>query len=367
MEDSLRMNVLLNQELQALRIDESKMVVYGLSPKGEATVQLNPNCRDEHYIKKVKEVVSAHVLGSPGGYPVYLRRWTRMGQAKDESLEKLLQLGEPEAVVAVVHASGMTDEIARRAWWAMPNSQNARCLLENETVVQGEMGRVLAEFLLEFLPFEEEAKDIVNSVRLVLQGELITEEEKQDLWNKGQRKNAFLVGFLHSLPDELYEQAKPHPAHEDIQPDQSGEIIALLNRVLSEKGQAFLKTVLTVMKKPVNQDVVIALMNAIGDYFSAIRQESFVDTDDLEEVKKRSESALTELANSDNELGNAIKTDDALKSRIYAMLYLSQLCEKTTNPVFSRTDAIGTVMRKKLEPVFEPVIKQINVLYGAGK
>jgi hypothetical protein len=114
-EDSLRLNVLLHQDVEAIRIDDSKMIVYGLAPRGEAQVPLNPNCRDEQYIKKVKELISSHVLGSPGGYPIFLRRWTRMGQAKDDSLERLLKLGEPEAVVAVVHAAGLTDELARRA------------------------------------------------------------------------------------------------------------------------------------------------------------------------------------------------------------------------------------------------------------
>lgn len=70
-EDNLRMNVLLHQELQAIRIDESKMVVYGLSEKGEATVSLRPNCKDEVYIKQVKELISTHILGSPGGYPIF--------------------------------------------------------------------------------------------------------------------------------------------------------------------------------------------------------------------------------------------------------------------------------------------------------
>ena len=41
-EDSLRLNVLLNQNLQAVRIDDSKMIVYGLTEKGEAKVPLNP-------------------------------------------------------------------------------------------------------------------------------------------------------------------------------------------------------------------------------------------------------------------------------------------------------------------------------------
>ena len=48
-----------------------------------------------------REFLASHVLGSPGGYPVFINRWTRMGQARDENLQRLLMLGEPEAVVAV--------------------------------------------------------------------------------------------------------------------------------------------------------------------------------------------------------------------------------------------------------------------------
>ena len=54
-EDSLRLNVLLATSPQAIRINESSMVVFGLSEQGEAKVQLNPNCNDGQYIKKVKE------------------------------------------------------------------------------------------------------------------------------------------------------------------------------------------------------------------------------------------------------------------------------------------------------------------------
>ena len=75
-EDSLRLNVLLANKPQAIRINESQMTVFGLSEQGEAKVNLNPTCRDEQYIKLVKELISGHVLGSPGGYPVYLQRWT---------------------------------------------------------------------------------------------------------------------------------------------------------------------------------------------------------------------------------------------------------------------------------------------------
>ena len=79
-EDALRLNVLLANQLQAVRIDESSMRVHALSDAGEASVSLNPRGRDDQYLKKVRELLSSQILGSPGGYPVFLRRWTRMGQ-----------------------------------------------------------------------------------------------------------------------------------------------------------------------------------------------------------------------------------------------------------------------------------------------
>jgi hypothetical protein len=88
-EDNLRLNVMMAQKPMAIRIDDSKMIVYALTEKGEAKVQLNPNSHEEKYIKQVRELLSTHFLGSPGGYPVYLRRWTRMGQERDDdSLER---------------------------------------------------------------------------------------------------------------------------------------------------------------------------------------------------------------------------------------------------------------------------------------
>ena len=52
------------------------MTLYALSASGdEAKVELNPNCNPDRYLKQVRELLSGHVLGSPGGYPVFLKRW----------------------------------------------------------------------------------------------------------------------------------------------------------------------------------------------------------------------------------------------------------------------------------------------------
>lgn len=368
-EDALRLNVLLNQDLQAIRIDESKMIVYGLSDKGEATVSLNPNCRDEQYLKQVKELISTQVLGSPGGYPVFLRRWTRMGQTRDKSLDKLLQLGESEAVVAVVHAEGLTDDLARRAWWAMPCSENARCMLQREAVVQGEMGPVLAEFLLEFLPFEEEPRDIVESVRLVLQPGLIDEATRADLWSKGQRKNAYLVGFLKTLPDALPEPATPHPEFETLQPaldaliEQGNPAARQLRRTLDAPGQAFLKTASQVMKKPANQDVVVALLEALEAYFAALHPgcEPCREVDTLLETARRCCEEPQQLPAPAREVIEQVPESRELAE---SALVLAQMGVPVVNPIFAATDSVGSVMRRKIEPVSTPFFEHVGRLLG---
>lgn len=367
-EDNLRLNVLLHQELQAIRIDESKMIVYGLSDKGEARVDLKANCKDEVYIKQVKELISTHVLGSPGGYPIFLRRWTRMGQSRtNESLERLLLLGESEAIVAVVNADEVTNEIARRAWWAMPTSANARCLLRHDDVIDGSMGKELADFLVEFLPFEEEPHAMLQSTQLVLQRDLITDKVRDSLWKKGQRKNALLVGFLKALPDDLPVQVAKHSLPGSLESQlaelEGNPYAEILLRLLSAKGQAYLQTLEVVMKKPSNQEVVVFLFDTIRDYFSAItpNQEKY---DDIEKLISDAEQYIDISANQVDELKAVLDISPDLKPLTRAMIILSLVNESLLTPVFSRTDAIGSLMRKKIDHIVSPLLSEVAVLRG---
>ncbi len=361
-EDNLRMNVLLAQNLHAVRIDESKMIVYALTDKGEAKVPLNPNCKDEKYIKQVKAVLSTHVMGSPRGYPVFLKRWTRMGQARDESLAQLLMLGEEEAVVAAVGAAGLTDELAERAWWAMPNAENARRMLEKEAVVRGKTGKVLAEFLIEFLPFEEEQRAMIESVRLVLQPGLIHEEELLHLWKRARAKRSFLVGFLHAIPDTLPGEAEPNYRYEEVLNKlhpltEDNAYAALLVRVFDSHGQLFIKTAEDALKKPSDQDVVESLLNAIAAYFKAVQPEQFA-AEDMVAICSEAECNCKENAQIRQILDLMPELEPALK----AIVSLSCLSVKLVNPIFARTDAIGSMMRKKIQPISDPVFEQLRAL-----
>jgi hypothetical protein len=366
-EDTLRINVLLAGPVKAVRIDESSMTLHALSSKGEARVRLNPNCRDETYLRRVREALSSHVLGSPGGYPVYLKRWTRMGQTRDGILESLLLLGEPEAVVAVVNAPGITNEIARRAWWASQTAENARCMLGQQAVVQGDMGPVLADFLVEFLPFETEARDMIASVRLILQSGLISDATRIELWGRGRHRNAYYVGFLQALPDELPGESGPHPLWDEVcvrleGPRKTGNPFAVqLCRLLGREGQRFLDAVGNVLDKPANQDVVVALLHALAAYFHSIR------TDDTErqtmgEILGAADQMLVSGSVPGHALGELLSRVPGMESEVHAMLVLSMVDEPLVNPIFSRTDAIGTVMRRKLSPVFEQLRHYIDRL-----
>ncbi len=260
---------MLAGEIQAIRIDAANMTIYGLSPRGTATVKLHPAGRSDQYLRKARELLAGFAIGSPGGYPVYLQRWTRMGQARDKGLDRLLLLGEPEAVTSVAYSNGLTDELARRAWWAMPVADHARRMLERECVVQGQMGKVLADFLLEHLPFENNAHIIMDTVRILLQPGLTDTQTRLTLWRKGEMDNAYQAGFLAQLPDDIPEQLSARDNFNATSEKlagliSSGNIFAqYLQRILSGPGQTFFHAYDELLRHPADKDVVLALLDAL--------------------------------------------------------------------------------------------------------
>jgi hypothetical protein len=367
-EDTFRLNVLLANKPLAIRIDESRMIVWGLSAKGESKVPLSPVGRPEHYLRGVRELLSGQVLGSPGGYPVYLRRWTRMGQMRDESLEQLLMLGEPEAVVAAICSPGLTDELARRAWWAMEDAENARRMLANPAIVRGAMGKVLARYLVEFLPFETETDKMVESVRLVLQPGLIDDQARLSVWKKSARKQSYLVGFLQATPDDL---PQPLPARRNaealarrLEPlaRMGNPCAATLLRVHASAGQTFLRTLSAVLAKPPTQDVVLTTFEVARDYFASLRPEGDPDLPIEELLREAQDYAHSDLVA--DTVGNGRDLLPSIEKEVSAMRLLSGLGYGTIRPVLRDSTAIGSLMRRKLEPVIDSLLQQIEVLQG---
>ncbi|WP_295878669.1 sulfur reduction protein DsrS [uncultured Thiohalocapsa sp.] len=365
-EDNFRLNVLLANKPKAIRIDESKLIVYGLSDKGEAKVELKPTGRPEQYLRAVKELISGHILGSPGGYPVYLKRWTRMGQMRDESLEQLLMLGEPEAVVAAVGSPGLTEELARRAWWAMEDADNARRMLENPNIVASAMGPVLAEYVLDYLPFETESDKQTDSVRLILKPGLLDAAKIDDLWSKSGRRQAYLVGFLQALPDALPQPLAPREDHQtrtaQLEPlHAAGNPAAgLLLRAVSGPGQTYLKTVATVLDKPPNQDVVTAAFDCLRAYFAALRPDG-----DPKQPWPDLEAEARSFADADGApeaVAEVLARCPEARDDIMAMRILSGVGYGVIRPVLSDPTTLGSLMRRKLKPVMDPIQAQIAQL-----
>jgi len=368
-EDSLRLNVMLAGDIQAIRIDATNMTIYGLSPRGTASVKLHPVGRTDQYLRTARELLAGFAIGSPGGYPVYLQRWTRMGQARDKGLDRLLLLGEPEAVTSVAYSNGLTDELARRAWWAMPVADNARRMLERECVVQGQMGKVLADFLIEHLPFENEAHIIIDTIRILLQPGLTDEQTRLSLWRKGEIDNAYHVGFLARLPDEIPEQLPQRDDFETLQPRLAslvaqGNIVAQqLQRVLSAPGQTFLHAYDEVLRYPANQDVMLVLLEALASYFDALRPLHSCSGETVEAIAENVELFIAGQTPA-SAIGQLLQTIPELKKEVRAMLALSCLDANIATPIMSQTTASGSLMRKKLEPVSIPILQLISVLTG---
>ncbi len=363
-EDALRLNVLL-ANAEAVRIDENSMTVYGLKKGGEEMkFPLSPTGRRDQYMKLVRSTLSSVVLDSPGGYPVYLKRWTRMGQIDHEQMDRLLKLGEPEAVMAVVCSRNLSDELARRAWWCTPWSEYARRMLESRKVVEGEMGKVLAAHLIEHLPFETEPRDMLDTVRLVLQPGLIDDEQQQRLWQSGARNRSYRIGFLKALPDDLPEQQPPRTVLSECRSlleklDNEGNVYARqLLRLLEAPGQAFLAVAEDVLLHPADQEVAIALFNTLGDYFSDLPHSSGLS--DIAMI----DAQVGHLLESDESLHQLIEVAPLLLPEIRAMLVLMHVSEYLLNPVFSQTDAVGTVMQERMEPVTLPLRQAICRLRG---
>lgn len=368
-EDNLRLNVLLAQDLKAIRINEGTMTVHALTDQGEAKVVLNPNVRDEQYLRIVRELLSLKITGSPGGYPIFIKRWTRMGHT-DNTLEHMLLLGEPEAVVAVVHAQSLSHDIGVRAWWAHPSTEVAMRLMEYPEVWQGDLGKELVEYLMEFLPFEEKQLNIVSMVRLCLQGEVLNQEEKEKLWARAKRRNPFYVGFLHTDPKQIPLEKSPSKNFETI----SNQLKTLANNnniyantlieLLDNTGQTWLETLKLSLKKPVDQEVVISLFIAINNYFNLPLNTLIKDgrgTRSIEIAIQHSEEICKNPIDEDlKAVINALDPDQL--PLLDAMLVLAQMGEHTLIPIFSGNDSVGTVMRKRLLPLTTPLLEKVDIL-----
>ena len=344
-EDELRLNVLFNTDLKAVRIDESNMTLWALTPQGEASVPLKPNERTDRYLKRVRELLSGHALGSPGGYPVHLTRWTRQSQSglSPKHLAQLLLIAEEEAVVAVVHSSALTDEMARHAWWCMPTIENARLMLMRDVVVQGSMGRTLAEFLVDHLAFlHEDDVGILDTVAVMLYSGVLTDAERLSIWKRGTTRNSYYVAFLELHPNNLPNPRDARADHTSVPQLADNAYSVMLTKALSGQGQTFLLTLSHILDRPEVQEVVNHTLNALAQWCAPLR-----------ELDEATRDAAREAL---------LATAPQFEADCTALDTLASTDADTVRPIFLKTTAIGSLMRRKIEPIVTPLMDSITAL-----
>ena len=301
----------------------------------------------------------------PGGYPVHISRWTRLGSAHGEA-NKMLLLGEPEAVVAAACSPGVTAQMAKRVWWSHQSAEIARHLLNHDSVKLDGLGNELACYLLDYLPFEEHSLNGIQTIQHCLYAKLIGEHLKKDLWGRASRKNAYYVGFLLAGPMSIPLQETAHSALAVIQAPLS--VLAALNNsyastfehFLQPAGRRWLRTLQMAMYKPSEPDVVTAIFCAIEQH-AGIGNTGLVATDH-NNAQTIANSWLIGTAG-DTEFKQLLRAlPESTHDQLEALLVMMQLGENTLVPLFRGRDASGTVMRKHLQPLSQVLDNQICAL-----
>ena len=331
-EDALRLAVLLAGELHAVRIDEGSLTLHALTARGEARIALHPDTRAERYLVRVREALAGHVMRSPGGYPVHLRRWTRSGHASPSNVAALLCLAEPEAVTAVSLSAHLTDELARRVWWLQPDAPVARAMLGHPAVRRGPIGPVLAAHLLEHLPFEDDPDMAIASIDAVAAAGLLDEPAREKLWRAAEHRPHYLIGWLQHAPETLPpEPPRTLPPAVEAAAEQGDALAMLLCQCATPGGQGALRAMQLVLEKLPTHEATYRMLDLIGERFAPARDAAEADT-----------AVPAPLA-------------EALRG-------LAGVSGAAAESVLRRTTAVGPLMRRHLAPVLQPIGARLQTL-----
>lgn len=339
-EDTLKLNALIATCI-AIRIDVYKLLVVGLTPDNkEQIMALNPTTDSDKTIQAVQKLLTNQVLGSMGGYPAYLKRWSRMGEVGSNNLKSLLKIGNIEAVVAVANSQNLDENIINQVWWCATNTDNqaeiGRFLLTRDFVIKHPVGKQIADYLLEFLPFTDDTTQLIDTTNLVLQGELISQTQKQKLWKQGQRKTAFLVGFIERMQGQL-------PNDEKVVAFKTNN--KELEKINSEQGQILLATIAYILKKINQKYVLYRTLEVLGKYLA---HPMIQPLDNINALQQQAQTVLEKLGMEDE--------------KIKARLLLAGVSERLVVSTISAHSLAGSAIRKKLAEVLNPIQIALKLL-----
>jgi len=292
-EDSLRLNVLV-MNVEAVRIDERSMAVYGLSARGEA------RCNSiRRTVRSYCARCASSCLRTHSDRRAAIRCTLTAGRAwpgARPNLAKLLMLGENRghrgrACVRRAHGG----DCALRVW-VDPSSENARRMLARECVVQSDMAGIGR------LPHRTPAVR-KRTARHHRYGATRAASRADRAGctsapvGEGAAQSVYRIGFLEAEPDSL---PQPLPARADLETlrpaltkfaASNNPLALLLLRTLDSPGQTFAATCEQVLHKLSSQEAVVAVLNALSRYFLSVRS-SDQPTQDIALILEEAASRL---------------------------------------------------------------------------
>jgi hypothetical protein len=137
----------------------------------------------------------------------------------------------------------------------------------------------------------------------------------------------------------------------------------LLQKVLASEGQTFMEVTADALRRPADQDVVTAILNIVGRYFMAAR----ITCESPRDPAAAEALAAALLSEPSEPIQRLLKACPELRSEIEALLFLAHVNEALVTPVFARSDAVGSVMRAKIEPIVKSILARFAILQTARR
>jgi hypothetical protein len=186
----------------------------------------------------------------------------------------------------------------------------------------------------------------MDTVAVLLHSGCIDQAGLDAIWNRGKRYNSHYVAFLEArrCPDSINASAAlVDPAVLETLRGLGTPLADQLAEALSGRGRSFIEAAHEVLSRPETQEVVSRTLNAIGGYFQVPGTPA--------EWSKARASILDRYP----DLAPATGAFEAL----------STVSEALTLPVFSRSTAIGSLMRRKIDPITAPIQAHLGSLLAA--
>jgi hypothetical protein len=181
---------------------------------------------------------------------------------------------------------------------------------------------------------------IASSVRLILTSEAIDDYLRISLWQAGRRKTSVLLGFIQAYPLPFPSTTKPINEQATwlaLQPSNFSEDFAI------EQLHQLLDCFDKILQKPADQDIVAQVLIAIGKVFIEFRPDQ-IPYPDWESIVQRLPTTPAEENNTDH------------TNKLFRQLQLlSCVDEILVQDFFAHSTAVGSLMRKQLAPILNPI------------